>query len=88
MEFHIKLSIYFEITDAELYGGEDSIGYASSGVEIFQINYEKDNLFNKKELMEKYIDDQAKAMAAMAKVPIENVRVISKEEYEINADDE
>lgn len=88
MEFHIKLSIYFEITDAELYGGKDSVGYASTGIEIFHINYEKDNLFNKKELMEKYINGQAKAMAAMAKVPIENVRVISKEEYEINTDDD
>lgn len=88
MKFNIKLTLYFEIKDAKIYGGEGSIGYSSVGVEISYINYEKDNLFNKKEMMKKYIADQTKAMAEFAKVPVENVRVISKEEYEINTEDE
>lgn len=30
----MSLGIYFEITDAELYGGKDSIGYAATIVGI------------------------------------------------------
>jgi len=88
MEFNIKLTLYFEIRDSEIYGGAGSIGYTSFGIEFNGINYEKDNLLNKKEIMETYISDQTKGMAEFTKVPVECVRVISKEEYESNTDDD
>ena len=88
MEFNIKLTLYFEIRDSELYGGLGSIGYSSFGIELNRINYEKDNLFNKKEIMERYISDNKEATARATKVPVECVRVISKEEYESNTDDD
>lgn len=88
MEFNIKLSLYFEIKDSDVYGGEGSIGYLCMAIELNHLNYEKDNLFNKKEIMEGYILDQTKNMAEFSKVPVECVRVISKEEYEENTDDD
>ncbi len=88
MKFSIELTLYFEIRDSEFYGGYGTIGYSSVGMEFDQINYEKDNLLNKKEMMEGYISDQKKNMAKLSKVPVECVRVISKEEYESNADDD
>lgn len=88
MEFNIKLSLYFEIKDSEIYGGLGSIGYSETRADFECINYEKDNLFNKKEIMEEYISLQTKHMAAFLKVPVECVRVISKEEYEENTDDD
>lgn len=88
MRFNIKLTLYFEIRDSIIYGGLGSIGYSSFGIELNGINYEKDNLFNKKEIMERYISDQKKDTAELAKVPVECVRVISKEEYERNTDDD
>ena len=88
MEFNIKLTLYFEIKDSYIYGGLGSIGYMSSGIEITQLNYDKDNLFNKREILEEYIDDQIKGRAAFAKVRVECIRLISKDEYEINTDDE
>ena len=88
MEFNIKLTLYFEIKDSVIYGGLGSIGYSSFGIELNRINYEKDNLFNKKEIMEGYISGQKEAMAELAKVPVECVRVISKGEYESNTDDD
>lgn len=88
MEFNIKLTLYFEIKDSEIYGGVGSVGYLSEGIELNRIDYEKDNLFNKRELMERYISEQTKAMAEFVKVPIERVRVISKEEYDSNTDDD
>lgn len=88
LEFNIKLTIYFEIKDAEIYGGPGTIGYMSSGIEIAHLDYEKDNPFNQREIMEKYIADQTKGVAAFAKVPVECVRLISKEEYEISTDED
>lgn len=88
MEFNIKLTLYFEIRDSEIYGGLGSIGYSSLSMELETISYEKENLFNKKEIMEMYISDQTKNMAELAKVPVECVRAISKEEYESNTDDD
>lgn len=32
----MSLGIYFEIKDAELYGGKDSIGYAATIIELQQ----------------------------------------------------
>lgn len=88
MEFNIKLTLYFEIRDSEIYGGAGSIGYTSLGIELNGINYEKDNLLNTKKMMEMYISDQTKSMAEFTKVPVECVRVISKEEFEDNTDDD
>lgn len=88
LEFQLKLTLYFEIKDSEIYGGPGTIGYMSLGIDIEGLDYEKDNLFNKREIMERYIGGQIKAAAAFAKVPAECVCVISKEEYDINTDDE
>lgn len=88
MEFSIKLILYFEIKDSEIFGGSGSIGYSSAGIEINQIDFEKDNLFNKREMMDKYISKQTKGIAELSKVPVECVRVISKEEYDANTDDD
>ncbi len=88
MEFNIKLSLYFEIKDSYIYGGKDSIGYICTAIELNHLNYEKDNLFNKKELMEVYISEQTENTAKFCKIPVECVRVISKEEYEENTDDD
>lgn len=88
MKINIKLTLYFEIKNSQVYGGMGSIGYSEIGVEFSQINYEKDNLFNKKEIMERYISVQTKNTAELLGVPAECVRLISKEEYEENTDDD
>lgn len=76
----MSLGIYFEITDAELYGGKDSIGYAATIVGITA------NALQKMDFA-KYADRQREATADMCKVPLENVRIISRKEYE-EADEE
>ena len=88
MEFNIKLTLYFEIKDSEIYGGVGSVGYLSEGIEVNRIDYEKDNLFNKRELMERYVSEQTEAVAEFVKVPVGCMRVISKEEYDSNTDDD
>lgn len=76
----MSLGIYFEIKDAELYGGEGT-GYAATIVEISIEGLQNADF-------EKYANSQLEAMASMAKVPKEKVRIISKDEYEENTEEE
>lgn len=78
----MSLGIYFEIKDAELYGGEGTTGYAATIVEISIEGLQNNADF------EKYANSQLEAMASMAKVPKEKVRIISKDEYEENTEEE
>lgn len=71
----VTIGLYFEIKDSELYGGMDSVGYASINVECTL-----ENLTNEK--LKKYLDSKAEEIAGMCKVPVENVKPISREEYE------
>ena len=77
----MSLGIYFEIKDTELYGGEGTTGYAATIVEISIEGLQNADF-------EKYADSQLEAMASMAKVPKEKVRIISKDEYEENTEEE
>ena len=77
----MSLGIYFEIKDAELYGGEGTTGYAATIVEISTEGLQNADF-------EKYANSQLEAMAGMAKVPKEKVRIISKGEYEENTEEE
>ena len=54
----MKITVYFEIRNAELYGGINSIGYS------------------------KFLDKEIEKMAELLSVQIDDVSVISKEEYE------
>ncbi len=86
MKYNIKLEVYFEVKDSEIYGGIGTVGYASEGMDGCKINYAKESVFNKKELMQEYIENRRKGMAEFCKVSHECVRVISKEEYDSNTD--
>lgn len=78
----MSLGIYFEIKDSGLYGGEGTTGYAATIVEISIEGLQNANF-------EKYANSQQlEAMASMAKVPKEKVRIISKDEYEENTEEE
>ncbi len=43
MEYNIKLEVYFEVKDSEVYGGLESVGYASTGINGCKINYAKES---------------------------------------------
>lgn len=77
----MSLGIYLEIKDAEICGGDGSIGWAATIVEISIEGLQNANF-------EKYANSQLEAMASMAKVPKEKVRIISKDEYEENTEEE
>lgn len=76
---YISVGLHFEVKDAEMYGGAGSIGYTAinlGGVrDIAQITDE-------------YVEAQTQATANFLRVPRSAVRLISKEEYDRETDDD
>lgn len=76
---NMKITVYFEIHNSELYGGINSIGYSEVGYAI------KDNI-DSIDLSEKsidgFLDKEIEKMAELLSIQIDDVYVISKEEYE------
>lgn len=70
---HIKASLYFRISDSELYGGVGSTGYSeiSLGCDYHKINISDD-----------YIKSQIENIAKLTGVPVEKIEMISKDEYD------
>lgn len=70
---HITASLYFRISDSELYGGIGSVGYSEITLEC---DYHTINI------SDDYIKDQIENIAKLTEVPIEKIKVISKDEYD------
>lgn len=79
------ITIYFEITDSYMFGGLGSVGYTETILGV-SVSTDNPNLF-----IENAYDTFSKLRESMAdtcKVEARNVRIISKEEYEDNIEDE
>lgn len=76
----LSLGIYFEVKDAELYGGEGTLGYAATIIDISVDGLQKADFAE-------YVKNQIEGMAKFCKVPLENVRVITRDEYEEETDE-
>lgn len=74
---NITLVFYIEIKDSVLYGGNGKIGYAEQRMDL-----EKSDLGGV-QLIE-VAESAVKGFSALCKVPSENVRIISRKEYEDN----
>lgn len=78
---NITISIYFEVKNAEVFGGEGSIGYMKQRTDI---TLEKPN---KLDLYE-YAKAGIKSIAKMLAVSEEDIRTISRQEYEEKTEEE
>lgn len=78
---HITLTFYFEIKDSEIYGGDGEIGYAEQKMDL-----ETCDLGNVKLL--EAAQSAVEYFAGLCRVPVENVRIISRDEYEENTGDD
>lgn len=79
----IRVSIYFEIKDSEIFGGAGTVGYAEQNVG-FTVTEEKPQIF--KESAYAYVKKSIANMAKNLGISEECIRTISKEEYEENTD--
>lgn len=75
----VKVSVYYEIRDSEMYGGVGSIGYTCTHI--------NGNLEMMNNDFKEYVSKQKKYFASGLGVPEECVQVITQEEYEQNTED-
>lgn len=81
----ICTTIFFEIKDAEIYGGVGTVGYAAMSFTHI-IKDSNSHIFKTSEY--EYIRSCIKNMAGRLNIPEKNVKTISKEEYENNTEDD
>nr|DAT44401.1 MAG TPA: hypothetical protein [Caudoviricetes sp.] len=80
----IRISLYFEIKDSEMFGGEGSVGYAERNMD-FTVTEKKPRIF--KESAYDYVKKAIANMVESLGVSEACIRTISKEEYEENTED-
>ena len=73
----VSLTLYFEVKNAEIYGGEGSIGYYSESMTVGNIDV----------ITDKHISAFAEEAAKFFNVSIDDVRFITEAEYEENTED-
>lgn len=78
---HVTLVFYIEIKDSDIYGGDGEIGYAEQRMDL-----KTSDLSNVKLL--EAAESAMNGFAGLCKVPVENVRIISRAEYEENVEDD
>jgi hypothetical protein len=83
-EMKIRISLYFEIKDSEMFGGEGSVGYAERNMD-FTVTEKKPRIF--KESAYDYVKKAIANMVESLGVSEACIRTISKEEYEENTED-
>ena len=71
---HVDITLFFKIQDSEIYGGPDSLGYTETHFGGVGRVDKVDDAF---------IERQLNLQAEFHKVPIGNVTLISKEEYDL-----
>lgn len=81
VEKTVTVKVFYEIKDSKLYGGVGSVGYAAT--EHGGIPFE-----NLDSLTDEFLHKTCLDMAMVLKVDPECVRIISKEEYDLNVEDD
>lgn len=78
-EINVTISLYFEIKDAKMFGGIGEIGYCKTNVDlgIEDLSSEK---------IQDFAERNISYYAEMFKVQKENVKIISRIEYEENTE--
>ena len=82
-EMKIRISLYFEIKDSEMFGGVGSVGYAERNMD-FTVTEKKPRIF--KESAYDYVKKAIANMVESLGVSEACIRTISKEEYEENTE--
>ena len=80
-EIKVTLTLHFEIFDSAIYGGYGTKGYAKITVDnnISEIS---------NDYIRQYAESQRRNVARMCEVGPENVKIISRSEYDENTDSE
>lgn len=75
----VSVNVYFEISNAEIFGGEGTLGYIKNGFEqVKKPEVSLDDVF---------VNEQIESTAKMFDVSKDDVRLISKEKYEFETEE-
>lgn len=75
----VDIGLYFEVSNSDMFGGEGTVGYSATKFE---------GVGNLDAIDDSFVQKQIEFVAQMLKVTSENVRLISKEEYDHETADE
>lgn len=75
---YVTVGLYFEVKDSYIYGGEGSVGYAA-------INLEE---VDTRKITDEFINKRMQELSEAFKVPVDSVKLISKEEYDRETEDD
>lgn len=76
---YMSAGLYFEVKDAEIYGGVGSVGYTAINL---------GGIKDVTQITDEYVEAQTQGTADFLHVPRSAVRLISKEEYDRETEDE
>lgn len=77
----VTISLFFEVRDAEIFGGKGESGYSE-----IKIDFYTEDLTGFK--LREYAQQQLVRLAELCKVPQENIRIVEREEYEENTEED
>lgn len=75
----VDIGLYFEVSNSNMFGGQGTVGYTATKF---------GGIGNLDAIDDSFVQKQIEAVAQMLKVTSENVRLISKEEYDQETADE
>lgn len=78
---NVTIQMFFEVKNAELFGGDGSIGYTEINADICTESLSDFDL-------QEYAKSTTKGFTEFCKVSEEDVRVISRKEYEQNTEED
>lgn len=76
---YVSISLHFEVSNSEMYGGKDSIGYAA-------LNF--GGVGNLEKVDDDFINKQIENIANTLHVSKEDIKLISKEEYDFETEED
>ena len=79
-EINVTISLYFEVKNAEIFGGTGEVGYSEINIDLAV-----EDLSSAK--LQIFAEENIANFAEMLKVPKENVRIISRTEYKANTEE-
>ena len=75
---YISAGLHFEVRNSKVYGGDGTVGYIATKLEGISFDKVNDDL----------VDKQIESVARMMLVSADNVKLISKEDYDLATDED
>lgn len=82
------LTCHFEVKDADVFGGAGSVGYTSVALKHAEVDDRLMGIINNSVQCEGFLYAQRKNTADLLGVPVECVRAITYDQYEVATEDD